>query len=78
MRRRHSPPVHEDEILHDFDARERILRILFVGPGGDLTPVKYRLCPKCGVSMELSEMVEGRIWTCGICGTQIDDPTRSL
>jgi len=48
--------------------RERMLRLLFVSPGGGLTPVIYRLCTKCGVSMELSETVGGRIWTCGICG----------
>ncbi len=38
MRRRHYPYTEDDETLHDFDDRERVLRILFVDRKGGLTP----------------------------------------
>ncbi len=68
--RRHQPTNQEDEILHDFDAKERVLRIMFVDRKGAVTPVTYRLCPECGVSMERTESVDGTVWTCALCGCE--------
>ena len=69
MARRHRPRDQEDEILHDFDAKERSLKLLFVDRKGGLTQVTYRLCPECGVTMdEMEEAGRGRVWTCSICG----------
>ncbi len=70
MSYQHCPRNQEDEILHDFDSKERVLRILFVGPYGDLTPVTYRLCARCGVTMDEMESQEGTLWSCAICGRE--------
>jgi len=69
--RRHRPRDQQDEILHSFKTEERVLWTLFVAPKGDMTPVAYRLCPKCGVSMERADSKEGTIWSCAICGCEI-------
>jgi ribosomal protein S27AE len=48
--------------LSDFDAQNRVLRLTFIGPTSVLV-VTYRLCPRCGVTME--ERPGG--WVCGLC-----------
>jgi hypothetical protein len=71
--RRHGvvPPETEDVILHDFDREGRVLRLLFVSPGGKLLPVTYRLCPTCGVTMEEQHLPDSIRFRCTLCLLQI-------
>jgi ribosomal protein S27AE len=72
MPRRHKS-YRGDEILHDFDADARILRICFVSPAGKLFGVTYRLCPVCGVTMDEHVQGAASVWYCGVCGFTISD-----
>ncbi len=55
--------MEPDYVRWHFDAGNRILRIAFVGRASVLV-VTYRLCPRCGVTME--ERPGG--WRCALCG----------
>lgn len=60
-----------DEVIwHDFDARHRALKVAFVGEYG-VAVFTYRPCPDCGVSMDRTEIGDGILWTCQICGCEV-------
>lgn len=67
--------VTEDLIWHDFDERQRTLRVAFLNDDA-ITVFKYRLCPRCGVTMGEEDSPCGSLWRCAICGVIVKDDPR--
>lgn len=59
-----------ETIWHDWDPFHQVLKVAFVD-GEKISVFAYRLCLKCGVSMDRVDTDEGTLWTCAICGGEV-------
>ncbi len=60
----------DETIWHERDPYHQVLKVAFVNKGG-IAVFTYRLCPKCGVSMDRMSSESGTLRTCEICGCEV-------